>query len=250
MQYMGSKNRIAKELVPIIQSYINENTKGYMEIFVGGANVIDKIQCSNKIGCDIHKHLIALLKHIQEKVDDLPETILFDEYDKVRASFRKEDGNYEDWYYGLVGFCGSFGNRFFDGGYARNSKEDVNGQRVKQSVKNVIKQAPNLKDIKFDCIDFRDLPKENIKGYVIYCDPPYKDTKQYSNKEKFPYEEYYQWVREMSKDNIVLCSEYWMPDDFTCIWQKETKTLIDSNKKSDDTKNVRVEKLYIYKNIK
>ena len=51
----------------------------------------------------------------------------------------------------------------------------------------------------------------------------------------------------MSKNNIVLCSEYWMPDDFTCIWKKETKTLIDSNKKSEDAKNVRTEKLYIYK---
>ena len=37
MQYMGSKNRLAKELIPIIQSYINDDTKCYLEPFVGGA---------------------------------------------------------------------------------------------------------------------------------------------------------------------------------------------------------------------
>lgn len=58
MVYMGSKNRLAKCLVPIIQSYITEDTRGYLEPFVGGANMIDKIQCNNKIGCDIHKLLI------------------------------------------------------------------------------------------------------------------------------------------------------------------------------------------------
>ena len=36
MKYMESKNRIAKELAPIIQSYITPSTKGYLEPFVGG----------------------------------------------------------------------------------------------------------------------------------------------------------------------------------------------------------------------
>ena len=36
MWYMGSKNKLAKEIVPIIQSYITDETKGYLEPFVGG----------------------------------------------------------------------------------------------------------------------------------------------------------------------------------------------------------------------
>ena len=47
MKYVGSKNRLAKELTPIIQSYITDDTKGYLEPFVGGANMIDKIECNN-----------------------------------------------------------------------------------------------------------------------------------------------------------------------------------------------------------
>ena len=56
MNYIGSKNRLSKELVPIIQSYIDNmpNCNGYLEPFVGGANVIDKIKCENKYGSDIH----------------------------------------------------------------------------------------------------------------------------------------------------------------------------------------------------
>ena len=41
---MGSKSRIAKDIVPIIQKYIDDNRIiSYIEPFVGGANVIDKI---------------------------------------------------------------------------------------------------------------------------------------------------------------------------------------------------------------
>lgn len=36
MKYIGSKNRLSKELAPIIQSYITETTEGYLEPFVGG----------------------------------------------------------------------------------------------------------------------------------------------------------------------------------------------------------------------
>ena len=50
----------------------------------------------------------------------------------------------------------------------------------------------------------------------------------------------------MSKNNTVLISEYNMPDDFTCIWEKETKVNFDSNRTSGEDKNKRIEKLYIY----
>ena len=36
MWYVGSKNKLSKDLVPIIQSYITSDTKGYLEPFVGG----------------------------------------------------------------------------------------------------------------------------------------------------------------------------------------------------------------------
>ena len=243
MWYVGSKNKLSKDLVPIIQSYITSDTKGYLEPFVGGGNVIDKIQCNNKIGCDIHKQLIELLKYTRDYSYLIPDIIAEEEYNKVKSN--KEQ--YEDWYLGLIGFCATFGAKYF-GGYARNSKGDNSGERTKSAIKNLKKQASNLQNIKFKCCDFRDIPKDKIKGYVIYCDPPYKNTTKYKTGD-FPYEEFYQWCKDMSKNNVVLISEYNMPDDFTCVWQKETKVNFDSNRKSNDEKNKRIEKLYIYNKI-
>ena len=49
IRYVGSKNKLSKDLAPIIQSYITDETEGYLEPFVGGANMIDKIKCKKRI---------------------------------------------------------------------------------------------------------------------------------------------------------------------------------------------------------
>lgn len=51
MKYMGSKARHAKELLPIILANRTEG-QWYVEPFVGGANMIDKVN-GNRIGADI-----------------------------------------------------------------------------------------------------------------------------------------------------------------------------------------------------
>ena len=243
MRYMGSKNRFAKELVPIIQSYITEDTKGYLEPFVGGANIIDKIKCNNKIGCDIHKQLIALLNKAKDNIDDIPDIISEETYKEVKNNKEK----YDDWYVGLVGFCASFGAKYFNG-YARASRNDNSGKISKDAIRSLKKQAPLLKDIEFKCCNFLDLPKDKIKGYVIYCDIPYKNTTKYSVN-SFPYEEFYKWAIEMSKNNTVLVSEYNMPEMFKCVWEKETKANFDSKRSSSDKSKKRVEKLFTVQSV-
>ena len=241
MKYVGSKNRLAKELVPIIQSYITDETKGYLEPFVGGANMIDKIECNNKFGCDIHEELIELLKYVQDTNNILPKTITEEEYNKVRLNKDK----YEKWYVGFVGFCATFGAKYF-GGYARGFKNDKITPRdmAVEGIKNIEKQRKNLQNIKFKCCSYDEINK-NIKDFVIYCDPPYKGTLKYTTD--FDYDKFYKWCKEMSKNNIVLISEYWMPEEFECIWEKKTTVRIDSNKKSKDKKMERTEKLFIYR---
>ena len=181
-----------------------------------------------------------MLNYAKNNYDNLPKIISEDTYKEVKNN--KQD--YDDWYVGLVGFCATFGAKYF-GGYARAKSDKFNGQKTVQAINNLKKQAPNLKDINFINCNFLDLPKDKIKGYIIYCDPPYRNTVKYKTEE-FPYEEFYQWCRDMSKYNTVLISEYNMPDDFTCIWQKESKVNFDSNRQANDNKNKRIEKLYIY----
>ena len=61
MRYHRGKSNIASSIIPFMHSYIIlNNVDTYIEPFVGGANIIDKVQCSKKFGYDNNKYLIAL----------------------------------------------------------------------------------------------------------------------------------------------------------------------------------------------
>ena len=84
MKYVGSKNRISKYIVPILQDCIDKNSiEIYYEPFVGGANLIDKIHCKERIGNDIHPQLIAMFNELQKGWQP-PSHISEEEYNKVR----------------------------------------------------------------------------------------------------------------------------------------------------------------------
>ena len=241
MRYVGSKNRLSKEIAPIIQSYINDNCKGYIEPFVGGANMIDKIKCDNKIGYDINTYLIALLNHVKITTDDIPEEITKEHYYDVKNN----KDNFEDWYVGLIGFCGSFSAKFWGGYATQGNNPKYRKTPYNESKNNIIKQSINLSGILFECKDYKDL--DNLSGYVIYCDPPYKNKLGYQSK--FNHDKFYEWVRKMSINNIVLISEYEMPDDFESIWEKDVLCQVSrQNKTKSNDSNKRCEKLFMYKN--
>lgn len=79
---MGSKAKITKYIVPIIQRKIDESgARYYVEPFAGGCNVIDKIKAEYRIASDSNKYLIALFQHLQDG-GELPEHITREEYNK------------------------------------------------------------------------------------------------------------------------------------------------------------------------
>lgn len=251
MKYMGSKSRIAKYIAPIIQRYIDDtNCKCYLEPFVGGANVIDKIKCNTKIGSDKNRYLIALLQRAQAN-EPLYDSVPKELYDEARTAFNNgDDTSFFDWEMGNIGFLASYNGRWFDGGYAKSGYEKTkNGERLRdyyrEAKDNLLSQAPNLKDIKFSCKDYTYYNGVDLKGFVIYCDPPYQNTKQYANATKFNYNEFWQTMKDWSKNNIVLISEQNAPDDFECIWEQEVSRSIKANNKSKST-----EKLFVYREHK
>ena len=245
MKYMGSKARIAKHIVPIIQKYIDDNNiTTYIEPFVGGANVIDKIKCKQRIGSDKNQYLIALLQRVQAG-QHLYEAVDKELYNQARTAFNQGNtSEFEDWQVGNIGFIASFNGRWFDGGYAKPGYEKTkNGLRFRdyynEAKNNLLKQAPDLKGIEFMCRDYTEV---NPKGCLVYCDPPYQGTKQYANAMTFDYDVFWDTMRKWSENNIVIISEEHAPDDFSCIWEQEVSRSI----KADD-KSKSVEKLFIYK---
>lgn len=246
---MGSKRRISKHIVPIIQKYIDDNniTK-YIEPFVGGANVIDKIKCKEKYGFDSNIYLIELLKWVQKGGELYPE-VSKELYDKTRTALKIGDtSQFTPWQIGNIGFLASYNGRFFDGGYGKPVYEKTkNGLRYrdyyKEAKNNLINQIPHLQGITFHTCDYKESLKSfGHSGMVIYCDPPYQNAKQYSNATNFNYMEFWELMRIWSKKNIVIISEQSAPSDFVCVWEQNVSRSI----KTLD-KKVSTEKLFIHK---
>lgn len=236
MKYMGSKNRISKYIAPIIQSAIDDNhIETFVDAFVGGANLIDKIQCKNRIGNDIHKELIAMWKALQEGKQP-PEHISEELYNDVKNNRDK----YEDWLVGYVGFHASFGARYFNG-YARDRQ--TGRDLPNEAYRNTMTQLPKVQDVTFYCGDYKALNPHNS---VVYCDIPYEGTTKYKTA-PFKYDEFWQWCRDISEDNIVFVSSYEAPDDFDCLWQKDVIANFSSQVVEYDKKK-RTERLFTVHN--
>lgn len=164
MMYMGSKNRIAKYILPIILKDRKFN-QWYVEPFVGGANIIDKVN-GNRIGSDNNKYVIEALKLIRDNSLNLPKNNQEFSGDMYKY-IRKNKSEFDDNIVGYVGITLSYGGKWF-GGWCHSDIRDY----VAQAYRNSIKQSENLKGIKFLYSDYLDLEIPNDS--IIYCDPPYK----------------------------------------------------------------------------
>ena len=242
MVYMGSKAKYAKYIVPILQKTIDENNVDtYIECFCGGCNIIDKIKCENKYAYDKSDTLIALLKTAQSGMENVLTDGNRELWDKgkgyVKDGIMPEDMTLAE--IGAMEFFASFNNGGFPRGYAKNT---TTRNYFLEARRNMEAQAPNLKGINFGCQKYDEL--RTPVGAVIYLDPPYQGTKQYgyANQEKMDYEHFWNWVREISKDNYVFISEQTAPEDFEVIWEQEVKR---TTNKENNFKAV--EKLFKYK---
>lgn len=239
---MGSKSKIAKYIVPIIQKYIDDGGyQRYYEPFVGGGNIIDKVRAPYRYGSDLNPYLIALLKHVQSG-GQMYDTVSKELYDEARSAFNKGDtSGFEDWQIGNIGFIASYNGRWFDGGYAKsNYSKTKNGTKMRdyyrEAYNNLMNQVPLLGGIVFECCDYRDI---DTHGSVVYCDPPYCSTKQYAYSKSFDYDEFWNKMRKWSRDNVVLVSEQSAPDDWEAIWEMPIIRTIDAK-----NKNIATERLF------
>ena len=229
MQYFGGKQRISKQIVEVLNEYRKDN-QPLVEPFVGGCNVISKMS-GERYCYDINEYLIEMYKAVQNGWTP-PAIITEEEYDYIRNNKDKDKP--------LTGFVGigcSYSGKWF-GGYARNKT----GRNYCLNAHNsILKQLNEIRDIKFDCKDYKEL---EFDGCLIYCDPPYKDTTKYPIIGEFNTEEFWNVMRNWSKNNTVIISEYEAPSDFECIKEINTKT--DIRNRSGKREN-RVERLFKFK---
>lgn len=232
MVYMGSKRRIAKHIIPImIEAADKAGVAKWVEPFVGGANLIDKVPDRfERVGYDFNEHVIYALKDIRDNPDGLPDSISEDYYQQIKGTPTAPITSY-------LRFIASFAGKF-EAGYARGKGCDA-ATFAGRGKRNAQKQSPLIQGVDFIHADYREL---SFKDSLIYCDPPYQNTSGYKTG-GFNHDEFFEWCREQAKNNIVFVSEYNAPDDFNLVWQGEIKTNFASNIKKA-THNA-VEKLFI-----
>lgn len=227
MKYMGSKNRIAKHILPIMLGCRKEG-QCWVEPFVGGGNMIDKVT-GPRLGIDSNELAISGLTNIRDNIDLMP---------KNNKEFTEVDYNNRAVNYriikGFAAFAYSYGGKMW-GGWCR----DGAGKRdyVAEAYRNAVKQSPKLQGCIFACLQYTDFdPPPNS---LVYCDPPYKDATSY--KERFDHGHFWAWCKQLvANGHIVFVSEYEAPSDWACLWQGEIK----SSLTKDTGSKVSVEKLF------
>ena len=208
------------------------NITTWVEPFVGGANMIDKVPDTfERVGYDLNNHVIHALTDIRDNAECLPDSVSEEEY---KSFLKKPAENFSS----LVRFGASFGGKF-ENGFARGKKTNGNSRDYwGETKRNALKQSPKIQNVQFTCDSYENLNPVNC---LIYCDPPYQGTSGYKTGD-FDHEKFFNWCREQAKRNIVFVSEYNAPDDFFEVWRGEIKTNFASQRKKA-THNA-VEKLF------
>jgi hypothetical protein len=247
--YHGGKQRIGKKIANkiykesiLLSEEDDFKIKGYCEPFAGMLGVYQHIpelfkqegyNLKYKAG-DINKSVIMMWKSAQRGWKP-PVKSSEKQYNQLKHS---KDSAIR----GYIGHQYSFGGKFFDG-YAPKYGKTIDSTRASNKVVNISK---TLKNIIFTHALYTQFSK--LKGYIIYCDPPYFNTvnRYYdgvnNKKQNFEHTQFWNWCRYMAKDNIIFVSSYNAPKDFSVIFSSTHKLTgigsANNNKK-------RTEKLYV-----
>lgn len=241
MKYFGGKHRLRRQIASVINLTINRQTGRqtvFVSLFCGACNVESEVIADRRILNDKNKYLISMWKELRNGFV-LPEKVSKEDYYYIKAH---QDENPP-----LTGYvshqCSFFGKTW--GGY-------VGEIYAKAGIKNTMEISKKLTGCEFLCGDYRDV--EIPEGAVVYCDPPYKDTVNAYGVVSFDHSAFWDYMRELSKNHVVIISEQTAPDDFVPIWaNKFTRGVRKENHITSGNQGKAlkiVEKLFVYSKYK
>jgi site-specific DNA-adenine methylase len=243
-KYHGGKFRQGKELAKLIGEYAKETGvkyKGYCEPFCGMLGVyrhipenLPKSVKKFKAG-DFNENVVMMWKAAQKGKKFPRKTVTKEEYLKLKNQKKPSAMR------GYVGHAYGYGGQFF-ASYSPDAGDKVNTKMISERVEDI---ANKLKKVKFTHGSYTQF--SNLKGYIIYCDPPYANVSQ-KYLEKFDSDAFWNWCNKMCKDNLVLVSEFSSPKGWTPIYKithKVNLTKIGQKRKNKDQLFVSENKLCI-----
>ena len=240
--YHGGKQRIGKDLAEVIyntstdiENNSNFKIKGYCEPFCGMLGVyrhIPELFEDHKPGLkylagDANESVVKMWKRAQKGWKP-PTSCTKKRYEELKRS--KDKSSAEK---GFVGHVYSFGGQFFQGFRQDYSKQRVNAKYSSDKVSTI---ASELKNVRFSSGSYTQF--SSLKGYILYCDPPYEDT-QCVYHEKFNTSEFKKWCEQMSKHNIIFVSEYTKYPNSVVVYQQKVK------RKLGNQQSQKVEKMFV-----
>lgn len=239
MRYQGAKTKLIKTIKEIIETHCPKDYT-FIDMFMGGANVIAHINIKKKIGNDINPLIIELWKDTQSGNFIAPNSLTKEEYyDMKQDALECGCVKYSKSLLGYVSCACSFGGGIWNGYAGYNPKK--NEDHIKEAYNGFCKQVRNFLYLKETIFTNKEYDKLKIplKSF-IYCDPPYRNTKGY--RVNFNFKEFDDFVRkEVKKGKIFLISEYEMPEDFICIWSKDLQ-----NSMKPGASDRKCEKLFVH----
>ncbi len=247
MRYQGSKKKMIKILKTLIENNLCLGDV-YYEPFAGGMNVISEIEWDKKIANDKNGYIISLWKDIQTgqfKLWNLCRNLTKEQYNEIKKLYQKDE-TFRKKYASLIGYIGtscSYGGGWW-AGYA-NYNPRKNENHILEAYNGIQKQIENFKGLSkkqttFHNKDYNKVRLPKNKSILIYCDPPYSNTRKY--KDDFNSEKFWEWATsEVKKGRKVIVSEFTAPSDWKCIWSKSMQDGMNS-----DGKKRKEEKIFIH----
>ena len=236
MRYMGGKSKIRKQIAAFLES-VRKPGQTYFEPFVGGAWVLQEMT-GRRIAGDGNDALISLYKALQEGWTP-PDSVSREEWEKFRGSSRPVKDPMQAFARFGCGFGGSW-----EGGYAEPEGRFRN--YALQSKASLLRQLPLIKDVEFV---YGSYDEHDPEGMLVYCDPPYGGKRAYSAVSGFDHDAFWDKMREWSKKNTVVISEYDAPDDFEAVLSVHSRMGLRTGRDGDlqMSQDKREEKLFMLK---
>lgn len=253
--YHGGKKRIGKELANAMVLETDKickstgfQVKGYCEPFCGMLGVYQhmpdllnkryhptrkiKYKASDTNGC-----VIEMWKAAKEGWKP-PTRVTEDRYNSLKRQ-RKETA-----VRGYVGHQYGYNGVFFSSYMPKYNASKFDSTYASQSVQ-AVGTLSKVHNIEFSTKEYNQCSR--LKGYVIYCDPPYSKTRHEFYKEgrksNFDTATFWKWCTRMAQHNIVFVSEYSAPRGFaTPVFNKEV-----ANSHANASASRRTEMLYLLK---
>ena len=249
MTYPGGKAR-AKHVLEVLNDPVFDKMN-YLEPFVGLGHVLYRVENKKSYtASDNAENVIVLLSDLQKykRFPHIDAKLYRQLKDGQHLSKIEKQGFPFKTLEAFASIATFNGIYWKSSGFAdKSTTQDY--KKIRANYYTKLLASPAFQACAFRHCSYLDYQPKNC---LIYCDPPYLHSQAlnhrfYNMTERFNHHQFWQVMREWSKDNFVFVSESNAPDDFEIVASKARKATQAGDKKNSHEYN---DNLYIWKGAK